>query len=249
MGELLLQALTCANQNSRFASKKLIYVGEASDSIGFRCFNPNTHELTTEYELLFDEDEVSRRHETLHAYDSRRELAVSGDYDQIPLIYRADHSATNESRKVYTTDLNPSRQRGSNSDGSTTDDIGSSISFKSVASINSIEIPPPTESRDTPTTAGSSMHVSFRSASDSGVKSKVINLSTSSFFKGDRISLSDCCQTPCTLPNTKTKHLTLHLVCHPLTVFLSRIKIVDDLPCQVKLSQRAAYKEHDQVLN
>lgn len=179
--------------------KQLIYVGEAADSIGFRCFNPNTHELTTEYELLFDEDEVSRRHETLHAYDNRRELAASGDYDQIPLIYRADHSAENQSRKAYSTDLHTSR-RGPNSDGSPQIDIGRPLSFKSVASIINIEISPPTVGNKHITKAGSLEHVSLRSASNSGVKSKVLCSNISE--ERDRISSSECLHNPCTLHNS-----------------------------------------------
>ena len=84
--------------------KQLIYIGEASDSIGFRCFDPITHELSTEHELLFDEEEVSKRHALLHNYDHRRDLAVSGGYDHIPLIYRADHTVPDPSRKVYSTE-------------------------------------------------------------------------------------------------------------------------------------------------
>ena len=73
----------------------------ASDSIGFRCFDPVIHELATERGLLFNEAEVSKRHEILHKYDNRRDLMVSGGNDQIPLISRADHTSDNLSRKVY----------------------------------------------------------------------------------------------------------------------------------------------------
>ena len=64
--------------------ERLIYVGETSERIGFRCFNPLTHKFTTEFELIFDEESVFRRQALLEVYDSRRKLFEKGHGDVTP---------------------------------------------------------------------------------------------------------------------------------------------------------------------
>jgi hypothetical protein len=66
--------------------KRLIYVGDSQDRIGFRCFDPIEYKFTTEYELIFDEDSVAQRSSLLDAFDNRRKLATEGRMDEIPLI-------------------------------------------------------------------------------------------------------------------------------------------------------------------
>jgi len=45
--------------------KRLIYVGDSAEQIGFKCFDPIEYKFTTEFELIFDEDEIDQREELL----------------------------------------------------------------------------------------------------------------------------------------------------------------------------------------
>ena len=91
--------------------ERLIYVGESSDNIGFRCFNPNTYEFTTEYELILDEEEVKSRHSMLDAFDNRRKLIKNNKVFMIPVVSAIDQTAELNNRKVYT---NPNTENQSN---------------------------------------------------------------------------------------------------------------------------------------
>jgi hypothetical protein len=79
--------------------KRLIYVGDTANRIGFRCFDPIEFKFTTEYELIFDEDGVDQRSELLEAYDNRRRLAQQGKINEIPLVSQAQPN--NHERTVY----------------------------------------------------------------------------------------------------------------------------------------------------
>lgn len=81
--------------------KRLIYLGESTDSVGFRCIDPQTYKMTTEFELIFDEESVNRRSTLLEAYDNRRCLIGNSDkVEGIPLVMNLDHSCTEE-RAIY----------------------------------------------------------------------------------------------------------------------------------------------------
>jgi hypothetical protein len=69
---------------------RLLYVGESSDRIGFRCFNPETCKYTTEYELIFDEASVANRASLLEAFDHRRKTLHNHNIDVIKLIADLD---------------------------------------------------------------------------------------------------------------------------------------------------------------
>ena len=56
----------------QLARKRLIYVGETADRIGFRCFDPVTYKFSTEFELIFDEGSARKRINSLWEYDARR---------------------------------------------------------------------------------------------------------------------------------------------------------------------------------
>jgi hypothetical protein len=45
----------------QMARKRLIYVGESADRVGFRCFDPVTYKFSTEFELIFDETSADRK--------------------------------------------------------------------------------------------------------------------------------------------------------------------------------------------
>jgi hypothetical protein len=66
--------------------RRLIYVGETPDRIGFRCFDPIEYKFTTEYELIFDEESVARRSSLLEAFDNRRKLIKDGKIADVPII-------------------------------------------------------------------------------------------------------------------------------------------------------------------
>ena len=94
--------------------KRLIYVGESPDAIGFRCFDPVEYKFTTEFDLIFDEESVERRSALLEAYDNRRQVIGRGDNaDEVPLVSNFDHSATME-RAVFLPS-SPSRRGEGNS--------------------------------------------------------------------------------------------------------------------------------------
>lgn len=77
--------------------KRLIYLGDSPDSVGFRCIDPQTYKITTEFELIFDEDSVKRRSTLLEAYDNRRNIIGNNDkVEGIPLVADLDHSSTEE---------------------------------------------------------------------------------------------------------------------------------------------------------
>jgi transposase InsO family protein len=85
--------------------QRLIYVGETSDRIGYRCFDPNSFKFTTEFELIFDEESIFRRQALLDLYDNRRSLAEKGASSNIELIddesERENSISSQHARTVY----------------------------------------------------------------------------------------------------------------------------------------------------
>ena len=69
----------------QIARKRLIYVGETADRIGFRCFDPITYKFTTEFELIFDEQSAKKRINSLYEHDIRRDLQKAGKLSSLPL--------------------------------------------------------------------------------------------------------------------------------------------------------------------
>jgi hypothetical protein len=67
------------------ARKRLIYVGESADRVGFRCFDPVTYKFSTEFELIFDETSARKRINALYEYDARRDLKRQGLLHKLPL--------------------------------------------------------------------------------------------------------------------------------------------------------------------
>jgi transposase InsO family protein len=65
--------------------KRLIYVGETADRVGFRCFDPINFQFTTEFELTFDERSARKRINALREYDLRRELQRRGQLEGLAL--------------------------------------------------------------------------------------------------------------------------------------------------------------------
>lgn len=93
----------------QMAREKLLYIGETADRLGFRCFNPRTYKFTTEFELIFDEESVKNRADTLLQYDDRRRLNQEGKLETLPLVGN-DYKITpaqqqHNSRSIYM-DLN-----------------------------------------------------------------------------------------------------------------------------------------------
>jgi len=81
--------------------KRLIYLGDSPDGIGFKCFDPIDYKFTTEFELIFDESSVAKRSHLLEAFDNRRKIIGNNNIvDNIPIIADLDHSQTDE-RTVY----------------------------------------------------------------------------------------------------------------------------------------------------
>ena len=68
------------------AERRLIYVGEIADRIGFRCFDPESYTFSTEFELTFDEQSGRKRMNALREHDIRRELQRRGQLEDLPLI-------------------------------------------------------------------------------------------------------------------------------------------------------------------
>ena len=66
--------------------RRLLYVGQTPDRLGFRCFDPITFKFSTHFELLFDENSSKKRINALREYDIRRELARRGKLEELPLI-------------------------------------------------------------------------------------------------------------------------------------------------------------------
>jgi hypothetical protein len=85
--------------------KRLIYVGDSPDSIGFRCYDPVEFKFSTEYDLIFDEASVKRRSVMLEAYDDRRNKIQDGRLDEIPLIANLDRNNELE-RHVFIPSVN-----------------------------------------------------------------------------------------------------------------------------------------------
>ena len=83
--------------------KRLIYVGETDDMVGFRCFDPTEFKFTTEYELIFDEESVNRRHALLHDYDDRRKKYAEGRGQEVPLVFdnSEDFVKSSSTRNVF----------------------------------------------------------------------------------------------------------------------------------------------------
>jgi hypothetical protein len=75
-------------------------VGESSDRIGFRCFDPIEYKFTTEYELLFDEDGIKHRTSLLEAFDDRRRQIKDADVSSLDLVGSPGEASEHE-RVVY----------------------------------------------------------------------------------------------------------------------------------------------------
>jgi hypothetical protein len=88
--------------------KRLIYVGESSDRIGFRCFDPSEYKFTTEYELLFDEDGIKHRTSLLEAFDNRRKQIKDADITSLDLVGSPREAGEHE-RVVYLPSSSSSR--------------------------------------------------------------------------------------------------------------------------------------------
>ena len=86
--------------------KRLIYVGDTANRIGFRCFDPIEFRYTTEFELIFDEEGLDHRAEFLEAYDERRKLAEEGRYSDIPIVSQA--KPNEHERSIYLPSDTPS---------------------------------------------------------------------------------------------------------------------------------------------
>jgi len=69
----------------QMARKRLIYVGETGDRMGWRVFCPTTYTFSTEFELIFDENSAQSRINHLKLYDARRDLAKKGKLLDLPL--------------------------------------------------------------------------------------------------------------------------------------------------------------------
>jgi hypothetical protein len=101
--------------------KRLIYVGDTANRIGFRCFDPIEFKFTTEYELIFDEEGLELRSEFLEAFDNRRKLAKQGKVSDIPIVSVATPNYTE--RTVYLpSELNDRKNSGDNPPVRTTED-------------------------------------------------------------------------------------------------------------------------------
>jgi hypothetical protein len=92
----------------QLARKRLIYIGETADRIGFRCFDPVTYKFSTEFELVFDEGSARKRINSLWEYDARRDLQKQGKLRSLPL--EADDSKSNQNpqlamRKVFSSPI------------------------------------------------------------------------------------------------------------------------------------------------
>jgi hypothetical protein len=81
------------------ARKRLIYVGESADRIGFRCFDPVTYKFTTEFELIFDEASARKRINAIYEYDARRDLKRQGLLHKLPLQAN-DYSAHSQPQQA-----------------------------------------------------------------------------------------------------------------------------------------------------
>ena len=82
----------------QMARRRLIYVGETADRVGYRCFNPITYKFSTEFELIFDEASSKKRILSLLEYDERRDLKKKGKLHLLPL--QADDSTSKIANKV-----------------------------------------------------------------------------------------------------------------------------------------------------
>ena len=68
------------------ARKRLLYVGQSANRVGFRCFDPVTYKFSTEFELIFDEASGKKRMNQLRQHDVRRELLRRGKLGELPLV-------------------------------------------------------------------------------------------------------------------------------------------------------------------
>jgi hypothetical protein len=71
------------------ARKRLIYVGECPDRIGFKVLDPETMVFSSEFELLFNENSCSERMNRLMEHDARRSLAQAGKLHELPIVDEA----------------------------------------------------------------------------------------------------------------------------------------------------------------
>ena len=169
------------------ARKRLIYVGETADRVGFRCFDPITYKFSTEFELIFEEDSAKKRINSLLEYDARRDFARGKKLNKLPLLQddfaspKAD--ATNEKvRRVFSSPQDPApvfdvaeREDGGD-DGISTKSIKGSES--SARSGSSLRHDSPGASSSTPAKfAGESHHVD--QIFDTGIEHKTIYRSSS----------------------------------------------------------------------
>ena len=72
------------------ARKRLIYVGECPDRIGFKVLDPVTMVFSSEFELLFNENSCSERMNRLMEHDARRSLAQAGKLHELPTVDEAN---------------------------------------------------------------------------------------------------------------------------------------------------------------
>jgi len=100
--------------------KRLIYLGDSTDGIGFRCFDPLDYKFSTEFELIFDETSVAKRSTLLEAFDNRRKIIGNKDtIEDIPIVSDFDHDQHDE-RQIFTTYKDAHRDHTLNNPDNTT---------------------------------------------------------------------------------------------------------------------------------
>ena len=82
----------------QMARKRLIYVGETADRVGFRCFDPITYKFSTEFELIFEEHSARKRINSLLEYDARRDFVKGKKLNKLPLLQDDFASKDSEQR-------------------------------------------------------------------------------------------------------------------------------------------------------
>jgi hypothetical protein len=79
--------------------KRLIYIGHSADRVGYRCFDPESYQISTEFELIFDEESSKRRIHALRQHDVMRELQRrGGDLKDAPVVIDEWTTSDKESR-------------------------------------------------------------------------------------------------------------------------------------------------------
>jgi len=151
--------------------KRLIYMGESSNRIGFRCFDPDEYKFTTEYELLFDEDGIKHRTSLLEAFDTRRKQIKEGNISSVDLV-GSPRAAGEHERAVY---LPSSSSKSSSSVG--TGDGRAPTSAPSTTTPRKVTLQSiPEESSDSSSSSDYSSQGNSSSSSESGEESDQENL-------------------------------------------------------------------------